>query len=1068
MYIADLHIHSKYSRATSGDCVPELLDVWARKKGIGLVGTGDFTHPAWRAELKEKLVPAEEGLYILREDCRREGGGADAPAPRFVVTGEISTIYKKNDRVRKVHSLILLPGLEEAEAVSRRLEAVGNLHSDGRPILGLDCRDLLELILEACPGAVFIPAHIWTPHFSLFGAFSGFDTMEECFEDMTPHIRAVETGLSSDPPMNWRLSALDGMALVSNSDAHSPAKLGREANLLDTELSYPALRAALDGRNAAGLMGTIEFFPEEGKYHFDGHRNCGVCLKPIDAEAAGGLCPVCGKRLTVGVLHRVEQLADRKEGFTPPEVKSYESLIPLPEVLGACTGHAAGGARVHIWYEEMLRSLGSEFHILRQAPVEDIERLAGPCVAEGIRRMRAGKVNPVPGFDGEYGKIGILSEEERDALAGQLRFFPGGEELPAPRKKAAPKKKAPPLREERSETAAELHPETGPLAGLNDEQKAAATATEPAVAVVAGPGTGKTKTLVARIIWLVEQAGVDPAEITAVTFTNKAAAEMRARLEGTFGSRKALKGMTIGTFHSVCLERLRAAGREVLLLDEEAAASLAAEAAASLEERLSPRKLLAGVSRLKNGGESGLPDGAAEAYAALLRRDGVMDFDDLLLEGLALAASPEGAAPEQRRAFRHLLVDEFQDINPLQYRLVSAWSRDGEGLFVIGDPDQAIYGFRGADARCFDRLREDKPALRLVRLTKNYRSAPAILRCALAAVAPNPAPQGGRALEPQRDEGGRPGLITAADDLPEGIFVAKEINRLVGGMEMVDTDSGAGREKPLGFSDIAVLYRAHRQAQVLEKCLRRDGIPYVVTGREPVLAEPAIRGTAGFFRFLLNPRDAVSLRTALTTIFGCPAALARGFAAGEKLPPLPPEMSEGLRKWEALAASYGPRVRREKPRRLLEDWAADSGLAGTPAMERLLGMAVFHSHMDGFLTTLLLGGEGDVSRSGGKRAVPDAVSLMTLHGAKGLEFPVVFLCGVKKGVLPLEAPGRTGDPEEERRLLYVGMTRARDELLLLTGPEPSPFLEDIPGDWLARSAAGPREPSAGKQLSLFD
>lgn len=289
MYLADLHIHSKYSRATSRDLEPERLSDWARRKGIGLVGTGDFTHPAWRAELKETLTEAEEGLYRLRD------GPADAP--RFVVTGEISTIYKKDGKVRKVHSLILLPHLEAAENLSRRLEAIGNIRSDGRPILGLDCRDLLELTLETCPDAVFLPAHIWTPHFSLFGAFSGFDTIEACFGDLSGHIHALETGLSSDPPMNWRLSALDGYTLVSNSDAHSPAKLGREANLLETGRSYPELAHAI--QTGEGFYGTIEFFPEEGKYHFDGHRPCAQCLSPAQARrreegarsAASGLPP---------------------------------------------------------------------------------------------------------------------------------------------------------------------------------------------------------------------------------------------------------------------------------------------------------------------------------------------------------------------------------------------------------------------------------------------------------------------------------------------------------------------------------------------------------------------------------------------------------------------------------------------------------------------------------------------------------------------------------------------------------------------------------------------------------
>ena len=289
--IADLHIHSKYSRATSRDCDAQHLDLWARRKGIDVVGTGDFTHPAWRQELREALVPDGTGLYTLKEELRLSAGVAqEGPAPRFAVSGEISTIYKKDGRTRKVHHVILLPGLEEAEALAHRLEAIGNLHSDGRPILGLDSHDLLEIVLDCCPEAVYIPAHVWTPHFSLFGAFSGFETLEECYGDLAGQVRAAETGLSFDPVMNRRCSLLDGLTLVSNSDAHSPAKLGREANLLSCGRSYGSLKRAIE--TGEGFDGTIEFFPEEGKYHLDGHRACGVCLEPARTQELGGRCPV--------------------------------------------------------------------------------------------------------------------------------------------------------------------------------------------------------------------------------------------------------------------------------------------------------------------------------------------------------------------------------------------------------------------------------------------------------------------------------------------------------------------------------------------------------------------------------------------------------------------------------------------------------------------------------------------------------------------------------------------------------------------------------------------------------
>lgn len=407
--IADLHIHSRFSMATSKEGTPENLDFWARKKGISLIGTGDFTHPVWREELKERLVSEGNGLYRLRDEyVKEESRKFPGEGTRFVVFGEISSIYKKNGKTRKVHNVILLPGLEAADAMAQRLEKIGNIHSDGRPILGLDSHDLLEMMLDVCPEGILIPAHIWTPHFSVLGAKSGFDSVEECFEELAPYIHALETGLSSDPAMNWRISKLDRYQLVSNSDAHSPSKLGREANLLDIDCSYEGLYRAI--QTGEGLEGTVEFFPEEGKYHFDGHRKCGVSLSPVEAERLGGICPVCGKKLTMGVDHRVEQLADRAEGFVKKDGKKYESLVPLPEVISTCMGYSAASKKVQGCFEQMIQTLGTEFDILRNVPSEDIKSCAGERIAEGIENVRTGNVKRIPGYDGEYGKIELFDE----------------------------------------------------------------------------------------------------------------------------------------------------------------------------------------------------------------------------------------------------------------------------------------------------------------------------------------------------------------------------------------------------------------------------------------------------------------------------------------------------------------------------------------------------------------------------------------------------------------------------------------------------------------------------------
>ena len=407
--IGDLHIHSRFSMATSREGTPENLDFWARKKGISLIGTGDFTHPVWREELKERLVTEGNGLYRLRDEyVKEESRKFPGKGTHFVVSGEISSIYKKNGKTRKVHNVILLPSLEAADTMAQRLEKIGNIHSDGRPILGLDSHDLLEMMLDVCPDGILIPAHIWTPHFSVLGAKSGFDSVEECFEELTPYVHALETGLSSDPAMNWRISKLDRYQLVSNSDAHSPSKLGREANLLDIDCSYEGLYQAI--QTGKGLEGTVEFFPEEGKYHFDGHRKCGVSLSPVEAERLGGICPVCGKKLTMGVDQRVEQLADREEGFVKKDGKKYESLVPLPEVVAACMGYSTASKKVQGCFEQMMQTLGTEFDILRNVPAEDIKSCAGERIAEGIENVRTGNVKRIPGYDGEYGKIQLFDE----------------------------------------------------------------------------------------------------------------------------------------------------------------------------------------------------------------------------------------------------------------------------------------------------------------------------------------------------------------------------------------------------------------------------------------------------------------------------------------------------------------------------------------------------------------------------------------------------------------------------------------------------------------------------------
>lgn len=1048
MYIADLHIHSKYSRATSKDLDPSHLDLWSRYKGIGLVGTGDFTHGLWRQELRRDLVRDESGFYSLRRDSRIESTVAgDDIEPRFVVSGEISSIYKKNGKTRKVHNVILLPDLECADLLSRRLEAIGNIHSDGRPILGLDCRDLLELTLETCPEALFIPAHIWTPHFSLFGAFSGFDSIEECFQDLTPYIHCVETGLSSDPPMNWRVSALDGLTLVSNSDAHSPGKLGREANILEGEMSYSSLvEAIVTGR---GFGGTLEFFPEEGKYHWDGHRNCGCRLSPEETLSLGGICPYCGKKITIGVEHRVEELADRPRGYRPGGAKDFSSLIPLPEIIGAVNGVSAASKKSQQKYLALLGSLGSEFYILRQAPIEDIARFGGSCLAEGIARLRRGEVKLIPGYDGEYGKISLFTPQELEELRGEQTLFAVAWE--------EERKKEPPKFGKKEAKASLSSSGAGGSEFLNREQEKAVKSQGRSIAVIAGPGTGKTKTLVERILYLIKVRGVSPSEITAVTFTNQAAAEMKARLALGLGGKKGIKGITVGTFHAVALNLIPPKH----LADDSEVAEILEKIQSKYGEVKKAREK---ISRIKNGlawEDSDLPRELYDAYNEELLKNKARDLDDILLEALSVETIG-------RDNFHYLLVDEFQDINPLQHDLVKKWS-DGGNLFVIGDPDQAIYGFRGADSRCFAKLCSWRDDLEVISLVKNYRSTPEIIRSGLKVINNNPG--GARCLESVTAGGSVPRCGIASSLYSESLWLASEINCLTGGIDMLSAEVlGHNDDKVRSFSDIAVLCRTRSQLKVIEDCFSRQGIPCVIIGRDDYLESDSVRGCLSFFRSLLWPEDIQSLKTALSLLWDFPedmrskAALVYSRLSKPDVEILRESLgSFGLWElWYQAIAAWGDSVRREKPQILLEQWLSLYG--GGDEMTKALHTAVFYDKMADFLTALTLGSEGDIHRASRRDYSGGAVRLSTLHGAKGLEFPVVFVAGLGHGIFP---PSQTdcGQLEEERRLFFVGLTRAKEELII-TG-EDSCFIKELSSVCQSFPIKSPRPKKDYTQGSLF-
>lgn len=409
-FIADFHIHSKYSRATSASADLPNIAKAAKRKGIQVVGTGDFTHPQWVKEIKENLEPAEKGLYKMKD--------TDA-ITRFLLTSEISCIYSKKGKVRKVHILLFAPSIEVVQKINNKLSVIGNLKSDGRPILGLDAKELLKIVLDVSQDCLIVPAHIWTPWFSIFGSKSGFNSLEECFEEHSRYIYAIETGLSSDPAMNWRVSDLDKVTIISNSDAHSCEKLGREANVFETEVSYPSIIKAIKSKDSQKFLYTIEFFPEEGKYHFDGHRECDVSLSPEESRKYNNVCPVCGKPLTLGVANRVAELADREEGFVPENAIPFKSLIPLKEIIAEAFSCGVGTKKVEQEYQKLIQPFKSEFNILLDVSLGQLRSAGSSEVADGIIRTREGKVAIEPGYDGVFGKVKIFSQEEKKSFIRQ-------------------------------------------------------------------------------------------------------------------------------------------------------------------------------------------------------------------------------------------------------------------------------------------------------------------------------------------------------------------------------------------------------------------------------------------------------------------------------------------------------------------------------------------------------------------------------------------------------------------------------------------------------------------------
>jgi uncharacterized protein (TIGR00375 family) len=1091
-FIADLHIHSLYSRATSKASNLFGLAAWAAVKGIGVVGTGDFTHPAWFAHLHEWLLPAEPGLFRLKPDCNCDWSqllppglqpALDPTSIRFLLSAEISSIYKRGGQVRKVHNLLYAPDFDAVRRINSTLATLGNISSDGRPILGLDSRDLLEILLEKAVDGFLVPAHIWTPWFSLFGSKSGFDRIEDCFVDLSHHIFALETGLSSDPEMNRLISALDRFTLISNSDCHSPAKLGREANLFATEKSFFGIRDALrQPRNDRGeqvFAATVEFYPEEGKYHCDGHRKCNVCLEPLETRKVGGLCPNCGKPLTIGVLHRVMELADRSEPGYPPGSPAVHSLIPLQEIVAELFDCGPATKKAVEGYVRLINLFGSEFGLLLDAPLDEINAKAGGLLVEAIKRVRTNQVIRRAGYDGEFGVIRVFDEGERATLCGQGTLF--GLSRSRSRKKS---QKAIPHKLAEHAPVTESTPEKV----LNGEQQRAVASEAGLIVVQAGPGTGKTHTLVSRVQRV---AGSTSTPCTVITFTNKAADEVRYRLQSVIQEGKTV---TVATFHGYCLNHLRRLHPGLRVIGPEERLLLVAE--------LFPgwgRKEQAAFNETLSGyGRSGaLPESQPlHRYLRTLAEQGLIDLDTLVPEVLALLREPGGTAEAIRKDTGHLFVDEFQDVNQAQYQLVALLA-ERTSVFAIGDPDQAIYGFRGSDPGWFHRFITDFQA-ECHQLVRNYRSGETIVRAAEALISHNFHPGSPTPMQAMARESGRIHLMHCGGPELEAVAIADQIEVQLGGTSHRALERFDATGQPLvSLRDIGILYRTSRQSEAISRVLGQRGIPFQLVDLESYYIKGQCRLLYAWVLVLAG--------------LASPTQLLWLFTGEEQLGRHVPETV-----FAALQPTFREHDSAQATRLVLQGLAGTGSISLLTFYERLLeGVGqlpiseLLHLVIEYYQLDMK---EGDLCRFrelalGFEQSIPalakhllhfsdsvlydnraEAVTLSTLHAAKGLEFPIVFIAGVEEDLLPL-APRQSLSLEqvqahlqEERRLFFVGITRAISMLYLswcrkrslYGGPaqprQPSSFIEELPAELL--TPPSPVRPTTTRrttyrQLSLF-
>ncbi len=993
-------------------------------------------------------------MYELKEEFKdKEFIGNNNPV-KFILSGEISLIYKKKDKVRKIHNLVLSSDFATIRKIQEKLSKIGNITSDGRPILGFDAKNFLDLILNINENCLVIPAHIWTPWFSVLGSMSGFDSIKECYEDLSRYIFAIETGLSSDPAMNWICSFLDDYAVISNSDAHSPENLGREANIFDTDLTYNGIINALKSNDKNKFLSTIEFFPQEGKYHYDGHRKCNVVIDPINALKNNNICSVCGKKLTLGVMHRVVELSDRTTIDECPNVRPYYSLIQLKELLSEIFNSSPSSKKVDDNYFNLIKMFGSEFDILLNKSLEELKSSGNELLVEGIKRMREGNVIIQEGYDGEYGRIKVFNEDEVSSLKSKDLFFIPIEKKTINKRDKIDFEEFKKIKDNNKKNEAfkeNAHTYSDGFS-LNNLQYEAVKNISGASIVIAGPGTGKTKTLTYKIVELIN-AGIKPENILAITFTNNAANEIKDRLKILLKNSRNINEITVSTFHSlgykIINDFITIGDKTSIIIDDDDKEFIIKQI--SDLQKTEIKKAVKVISDLKqfiikNNQADDRFNEIFSCYNAFLTKNNLYDLDDLIYLPVTVLRENKEILDNIRKKYTYLIVDEYQDVNPIQYELIMLISgKVDANITVIGDPNQAIYGFRGSNSMFIKRFLLDFPDAKIFKLEKSYRCSNRILNASSQIL-------NSSFLLNGLEDGINININEFNTEGEEAEFTARKIEQLVGGLRFFSMDSkivDSGDEGGYALSDIAVLCRTYDLMNPLKKAFIDHSIPCEIISKISIYKKHPFDKIINILKFFINPENKFLMDKALRI--------------------------NGITK--DTLKYYNKNKLIDSIKNLIDIYFPDE-IKSNPEDFKIFFNEIdnYENNAKAFINSVLLNNTEESFN-----IKKEAVSIMTMHASKGLEFKCVFIIGCNDKYMPLNLyENQQTDLDEEKRLLYVAMTRAKSNLFIsfskkikLFGTNInaniSPFLKKIKKDLIEyeKIKSDAFKKPKDKQLELF-